>query len=50
MSGLVDSHCHIPLIAETIIVDEILAEAKNNNIIHMLCVAVDLEEIGRAHV
>ena len=24
-------------------VDSILSEAKNNNIIHMLCVAVDLE-------
>ena len=43
MVGLVDSHCHIPLIAETIFVEEILAEAKNNNIIHMLCVAIDLE-------
>ena len=43
MSGLVDSHCHIPLLAETMIVEEILAEAKNNNILHMLCVAIDLE-------
>ena len=43
MSGLVDSHCHIPLLSDEIEVDSILDEAKNNNIIHMLCVAVDLE-------
>ena len=43
MPGLVDSHCHIPLITESMILEEILAEAKNNNILHMLCVAIDLE-------
>lgn len=43
MSGLVDSHCHIPLLSDEMEVDSILDEAKNNNIIHMLCVAVDLE-------
>ena len=42
MSYLVDSHCHIPLLAETQSVEEILAEAKNHRIIHMLCVAIDL--------
>jgi TatD DNase family protein len=43
MPGLVDSHCHIPLLTESMLVDEILAEAKNNKILHMLCVAIDLE-------
>ena len=43
MSGLVDSHCHIPLLAETQSVEEILNEAKKHQIIHMLCVAIDLE-------
>ena len=43
MPGLVDSHCHIPLITESMILEEILAEAKNNNILHILCVAIDLE-------
>ena len=43
MPGLVDSHCHIPLLSDEMEVDSILSEAKNNNIIHMLCVAVDLE-------
>ncbi len=42
MCNLVDSHCHIPLLAETQSVEEILAEAKNHGIIHMLCVAIDL--------
>ena len=42
MCNLVDSHCHIPLLAETQSVEEILAEAKNHRIIHMLCVAIDL--------
>ena len=31
MSGLVDSHCHIPLLSDEIEVDSILDEAKNNN-------------------
>ena len=43
MPGLVDSHCHIPLLSDEMEVDSILSEAKNNDIIHMLCVAVDLE-------
>tara|TARA_B100001250_G_scaffold282159_1_gene244388 strand:- start:328 stop:1107 length:780 start_codon:yes stop_codon:yes gene_type:complete len=43
MSYLVDSHCHIPLLKETVGVEEILSEAKKNCIAHMLCVAVDLD-------
>ena len=43
MSYLVDSHCHIPLLQETVSVEEILSEAKKHQIVHMLCVAIDLE-------
>tara|TARA_B100000953_G_scaffold83885_1_gene68551 strand:+ start:20 stop:799 length:780 start_codon:yes stop_codon:yes gene_type:complete len=43
MSYLVDSHCHIPLLKETVSVEEILKEAKSHQIAHMLCVAIDLE-------
>ena len=43
MNNLVDSHCHIPLLAETQNIEEILAEAKKHQIVHMLCVAIDLE-------
>ncbi len=43
MSSLVDSHCHIPLLSETMSVNHILSEAKENDIAHMLCVAIDLE-------
>ncbi|MEC7875943.1 MAG: TatD family hydrolase [Pseudomonadota bacterium] len=43
MSYLVDSHCHIPLLKETVGVEEILKEAKSHQIAHMLCVAIDLE-------
>ena len=43
MPSLVDSHCHIPLLSETMSVDDILIEAKENDIAHMLCVAIDLE-------
>ena len=43
MNNLVDSHCHIPLLAETQTIEEILAEAKKHQIVHMLCVAIDLE-------
>ncbi|MCZ6803904.1 MAG: TatD family hydrolase [Proteobacteria bacterium] len=43
MPTLVDSHCHIPLLSETMSVDNILREAKANDIAHMLCVAIDLE-------
>ncbi len=41
---LVDSHCHINFepLAERI--DEVLANAKENNIDHMLCVSVNLED------
>ena len=42
MSYLVDSHCHIPLLKETVSVEEILKEAKSHQIAHMLCVAIDL--------
>ena len=43
MSYLVDSHCHIPLLQETVSVEEILSESKKHQIAHMLCVAIDLE-------
>lgn len=43
MSSLIDSHCHIPLLSEDISVDDILNNAKQNDIEHMLCVAIDLE-------
>lgn len=43
MSSLIDSHCHIPLLSEDMAVDDILNNAKENDISHMLCVAIDLE-------
>jgi len=43
MSYLVDSHCHIPLLKETTSIEKILSDAKNHQIAHMLCVAIDLE-------
>lgn len=42
MSSLIDSHCHIPLLSEELAVEEILKNAKENDISHMLCVAIDL--------
>ena len=43
MATLIDSHCHIPLLSEDMAVDEILNNAKENDVSHMLCVAIDLE-------
>ena len=43
MSSLIDSHCHIPLLSEDMTVNDILSNAKENDISHMLCVAIDLE-------
>lgn len=43
MSTLIDSHCHIPLLSEELSVDDIIANAQENNIEHMLCVAIDLD-------
>ena len=43
MTSLIDSHCHIPLLSEDMAVDDILNNAKENDISHMLCVAIDLE-------
>ena len=43
MSSLIDSHCHIPLLSEDLAVNEIINNAKQNDIVHMLCVAIDLE-------
>ena len=43
MTTLIDSHCHIPLLSEDMAVEEILNNAKENDIAHMLCVAIDLE-------
>ncbi len=42
MTSLVDSHCHIPLLSEELSIEEILNHAKNNDVEHMLCVAIDL--------
>lgn len=44
MASLIDSHCHIPLLSEDMAVDEILNNAKENDVTHMLCVAIDLED------
>jgi len=43
VTTLIDSHCHIPLLSEDISVEDILNNAKQNDIEHMLCVAIDLE-------
>lgn len=43
MSSLIDSHCHIPLLSEDLAVNDIINNAKQNDIEHMLCVAIDLE-------
>lgn len=43
MTSLIDSHCHIPLLSEDMTVDEILSNAKENGVSHMLCIAIDLE-------
>ena len=42
MSPLVDSHCHIPLLQESLNIKAILDEAEQQHIEHMLCVAIDL--------
>ena len=53
--ALVDSHCHIPLLAESLPVRTILDNAAGNGIAKMLCVAIDLEgspaiiELARQH-
>ena len=46
--GLVDSHCHIPLIAEESGESpaEIIARAQAAGVTHMLCVCVDLESFA----
>ena len=44
---LVDSHCHIdfdPLMPR---IDEVLANARNNDVSHLLCVSVNLEDFPR---
>jgi len=46
MSTLVDSHCHLPLLAEadpTQAPETALAEARARGVAHLLCVSVDLE-------
>ncbi|MAS81697.1 MAG: hypothetical protein CMF45_03310 [Legionellales bacterium] len=43
MSSLIDSHCHIPLLNEVFTVKQIIENAKQNDIEHMLCVAIDLD-------
>lgn len=53
--ALVDSHCHIPLLAESLPVQSMLDNAAENGIEKMLCVAIDLEgspaiiELARQH-
>ena len=41
--SLVDSHCHIPLIEGMDGVDSIISIALTYDVIHMLCVSIDLE-------
>jgi TatD DNase family protein len=43
VTTLIDSHCHIPLLSEDLSVDDIINNAQQNDIEHMLCVAIDLE-------
>ena len=45
MPSLVDSHCHIPLLAESLPVQVILDNAAEHGIEKMLCVAIDLEGV-----
>ena len=40
---LIDSHCHIPMIESPETVEAILANARDNGVGHMLCVAIDRE-------
>ncbi len=40
---LVDSHCHIPMLGKEMEVSEVIANAKDLGVEHMLCVSVDLE-------
>ena len=42
MSSLVDSHCHIPMIEGESSVADIINEALQNDVGHMLCVSVEL--------
>ena len=41
--SLVDSHCHIPMIEGMDSVDSIISTALTYDVIHMLCVSIDLE-------
>jgi len=44
--SLVDSHCHLPLVASPErSVDRLLEDAANRHVDHVLCVAVDLETL-----
>jgi len=48
MPGLVDSHCHLPLVATPDrSVAEIVAVAEENGVSHMLCVSVQLETFAQ---
>ncbi|TDJ63413.1 MAG: TatD family deoxyribonuclease [Proteobacteria bacterium] len=47
---LVDSHCHLPLVATPArSVPEIVANAVQNGVSHMLCVCVQLETFAEVH-
>ena len=37
----IDSHCHLHLLAETLTVDEVIAEARADHIAHILTIAID---------
>lgn len=44
---LVDSHCHIDFDPLSARIDEVLANARDNDVSHLLCVAVNLEDFPR---
>ena len=41
--ALVDSHCHIPMLGESVDIDQLLQDAAELGVTRMLCVAVGLE-------
>ena len=40
---LVDSHCHLPLLEDEIGITQVLKNANEGNVQHMLCVSIDLD-------
>ena len=45
MKGLIDSHCHLPLVRQQIPLETILENARQAVVSHMLCVAIDFETL-----